>query len=636
MMRFLQTHSLKLILALGLLHGLLYVFLVPPWQHNDEPTHFEYAWLLVNRPEFPQPGDYDQGMRREVALSMIEHGFFRGMNFVPDLNIQDEPVWLGISQLDNRPFYYILTSLPLRLIKPWDVTLQLYAARLVSLALYLLTLASAWGLMKELLPDGHPLRWMVPLSMALLPGFTDLMTALNDDVGATALFSLFLWGSVRLIRQGFSFPRLLWTVGAALLCGWTKQTVFLALPLLGLALLLVLFRKRWGWIPWAALVIILPIGLVAIFSWGDEALFWVRAPDALQESSTRTLSAEAKPGDHILQMKITPGEPASTFFQLLPSDQVITLRGKTVTLGAWIWATQPVNGRALVLYDGRSHFSQTFQIDTFPKFFSFSATLAEDANRMRVILSPVSQDKQLTVFYDGLTLVEGAHPLEIPPQFDGPAAQQGTWAGQTFTNLLRNASAENSGPGVRPWAKRAWLKIFPYIPISLATDSFLDWKGAGWYYQTTLQTMLRTFWAKFGWGHVPLSIPFTDRPYRLLTAITLVGIGGAMLTLWRKRLSLPWHVLLFLGLTLAGIWGQAVLRGVHSLTDTIFIPGARYAYPAIIPTLLALNAGWLEIARPLDRWLRLPPIAKYMVYFLLFLGLDVAAIASIIRFYTVK
>ena len=79
-----------------------------------------------------------------------------------------------------------------------------------------------------------------------------------------------------------------------------------------------------------------------------------------------------------------------------------------------------------------------------------------------------------------------------------------------------------------------------------------------------------------------------------------------------------------------------MLRGVHSLTDTIFIPGARYAYPAIIPTLLALNAGWLEIARPLARWLRLPPIAKYMVYFLLFLGLDVAAIASIIRFYTVK
>ena len=96
MLRFLRIHQLKLILALGLLHGLLYVFLVPPWQHYDEPTHFEYAWLLANRSGLPKPGDYDQNMRRAVAVSMVEHNFFRGMNFLPDLNVQNEPIWIGL------------------------------------------------------------------------------------------------------------------------------------------------------------------------------------------------------------------------------------------------------------------------------------------------------------------------------------------------------------------------------------------------------------------------------------------------------------------------------------------------------------------------------------------------------------
>ena len=77
---------LLIILALALLHGLLYVFLVPPWQHYDEPQHFEYAWLLAERDRRPQPGDYDFEMRRAVAQSMLAHAFFRNWSSLPDLS----------------------------------------------------------------------------------------------------------------------------------------------------------------------------------------------------------------------------------------------------------------------------------------------------------------------------------------------------------------------------------------------------------------------------------------------------------------------------------------------------------------------------------------------------------------------
>src|SRR5574340_874188 len=77
------------VLVLGLLNGLVYVFTVPPWQHYDEPNHFAYVWLVAQRGRIPQPGEFDPAMRRSVAESMIEHGFFTPLGFLPDLNAPD-------------------------------------------------------------------------------------------------------------------------------------------------------------------------------------------------------------------------------------------------------------------------------------------------------------------------------------------------------------------------------------------------------------------------------------------------------------------------------------------------------------------------------------------------------------------
>ncbi|MEA3341401.1 MAG: DUF2142 domain-containing protein, partial [Chloroflexota bacterium] len=236
----------KVILFLALLCGAIYLTVVPPWQHYDEPTHFEYAWLIADRGTLPERGDYDQAMRREVAASMLEHDFFRDLNFRTNLLSQDEPVWIGITELHHPPFYYLLVSLPLRLVRHTDITFQLYTARAVSLLLYTLTVWIAGRLVAELAPAGHPLRWAVPGMMALLPAYTDLMTAVNNDVGATAVFSLFLWGAVRMIVRGVSLLRLVWVAATAALCVWTKNTASVAVLLTPLALILALARGRWN------------------------------------------------------------------------------------------------------------------------------------------------------------------------------------------------------------------------------------------------------------------------------------------------------------------------------------------------------------------------------------------------------
>jgi hypothetical protein len=126
------------------------------WQHYDEPAHFEYAWLIANRPGgLPLRGEFDQPLRRALAASMIEHDFFRGMALLPDLEASNEAVWIGVSQVGDPPLYYLLASLPLRFLSTSDVTLQLYAARFVSLGLYLLSILCAWGMLQELVSNDH-------------------------------------------------------------------------------------------------------------------------------------------------------------------------------------------------------------------------------------------------------------------------------------------------------------------------------------------------------------------------------------------------------------------------------------------------------------------------------------------------
>ena len=267
-----------------------------------------------------------------------------------------------------------------------------------------------------------------------------------------------------------------------------------------------------------------------------------------------------------------------------------------------------------------------------------TATLPANARYVWVALTPPAdvEEVQGTIFYDGLVLVKGERLAHNLPHFEDANGERGVWGEQPFTNLLRNSSAEQAGPGIQSWANEIGAKIMPAWPPSFPSDtlvSLLDWKGAGWYYQTTGANLLHTFWAKFGWGHVPLS---GSKPYRALAVVTLLGMAGAGWTIWQRKHSLPWDVLLLLGLALFGIWVPAIIRGIGSLFGWALIPVARYAYPVIIPTMLALNVGWLEVVQYLERWTHSPPVAKHLIYFLLFLCLDLAALLSLINFYSMK
>ena len=145
--------SLLLALLVGLVNGLIFIALVPPWQHYDEPSHFEYAWWFTNHNTPLEKADFDTKMRRGVAQSMIDHGFFEG-NSIPLPDLAAEKPYIGPNSQAGEPsFYYLLASTPLRFLPTENVTWQLYSARLISLLLLLTTILAGWGMTTEITPQ---------------------------------------------------------------------------------------------------------------------------------------------------------------------------------------------------------------------------------------------------------------------------------------------------------------------------------------------------------------------------------------------------------------------------------------------------------------------------------------------------
>lgn len=621
-----RAFSLVLIFAFGL--GLLFVILVPPWQHYDEPTHFEYAWLIANRPNLPQVGDYDQEMRRKVAASMMEHGFFKGLDFTPNLLAIDTPIWIGISQTNDPPLYYWVVAIPLRLMKTSDITIQLYLGRLVSLLFYLVSILSAYGVIVELTRPGSPMRWIIPLSIAMLPSFVDLMTAINNEVGATALFSLFLWCAVVLLRRGFSIPWMAGLVISGLLCWWVKNTVVIAVLLIPVVLVLSGLRGRWNWAAWGIIGLAAVLGLFSLFSGGDAA-FWFR--DRTQVDSVRVTTGEVSISRFALQLTLKSRETPAVLFQIIPVQTTYGLRGKIVSLGAWIWANQPQMVRSPILDDGTHLTYSNFDITVQPTFHVITATVGSDTSRLRIILSPISGSAPVdnTIYYSGLILAMGERPANELPLFSNPDASQGNWGSQPFRNLLLNPIAEDGWVRLRPWVENFISKKSP-LKASLILPSLLDLRVSKGYYRATAMQLFRTFWAKFGWGQVPL---LGEKPFRVLAVISLASLMGSVLFVLRSWRRLPWKVIFVMGLATVTIWGATIVRGISVIDGGTWLPAARYAYPAIIPTMLVFSTGLLELLRIIGGWLHISAYWQGCVYFILFTGLDLLAVVSIYTFY---
>ena len=391
------------------------------------------------------------------------------------------------------------------------------------------------------------------------------------------------------------------------------------------------------WMPWVIVTAGGMIGLALLIGPGG-CQYWFSA--LAQQSAMQTHSADAPLGDYAFQVN---SENPGGVMQFIPPSQIISMWDKTATLGAWIWATQPVEiylpNAQMVLFDevNRNQYSlpqgKMVTLTTTPTFYKTTFSVSNKTARAWIILFPASiaSAADVTVYYDGVTLVN--EEFEGEPIFDDIFAKKGRWQGKPFVNLARNGSAETDGIRIQPWIQ-TMISASIFQRSSSVLQTLTDREASDWYYKAAISSLLQTFWGRMAASKVFfLATNFYTYLKYLLGAL----FAAAVVRLLRTIRRIYWHEILFFGTAIALGWGMALIRGAMEMTwYIIVIPWARYAAPVIIPTLLVLCAGWLEIFSFIEKIFKLEKgFCNYA--FMAFLGaLNLLGILSVMNYFQWK
>lgn len=630
-----KNYLLLLIILIGFIHGVIYVFIAPPWAHYDEPTHFEYAWMIANRTLTPKAGEYDNALRRQILESMVRHNFYKVRSWEIDVSTLQDPVNIGINQLGDPPVYYLLASIPLRLMRQQPIENQLIACRFVSLILFLVAVWVGWKFGEVITGENNPMRWMIPLSMVLLPPLVELMTAVNNDSAAVLVYSLFLLFGVKLLKNGPHWTTILALILLTIIGFYTKSSTWLMVVAMVIAVLVSLFRKRII-LAWGVVLLVILISLIAIFEWGDAAL-WYR--DTFQNETTRIYTQVNGENAYAFRLLDDSTEYNAALYQTLLAKDISSLFGTKITIGAWMWADEPitVNPPQIMFINpkGRQRWisAEPITLTNQPVFYAYVIRLPIESWRTFISLKPFNTGEQIgNIYIANPVIASGVFDVKQPPVFSDTNASYGEWAGKPFNNLVRNAGALQGWPKIRNYIYKITSKIDYRLTEGIGRVIYtLDFKGTFWYTKSTLLVIFRSFWAKFGWGEVTL---IGSKPYRAFYIATIIMLIGCLIGLFKKFNLIGLHFSIWLGLNIFLSLGFAWFTGIsmNSYIGKPYIPVARFIFPVILAIFTFWCFGWvswMEFVHKRFRWI------TYAIYILLFLLLDGLSIASVIAHYQV-
>ncbi len=563
---------LACVLVVAGVQGIVFLTLVPPWQHDDEPSHFEYVWLMAFRPSWPV-----------VRTSDPEIAQIGGTG----------------SALSHFPTYYLIVSLPLRLTSGLTVIEQLYVARGVSLVMFVVTVAILGGIARTLFHEGHHMRWLIPLTATLIPPFANIMTAVNNDVGTILGFSLFLWSVVRIIVLGWSVRRAAWVVGTALIAAAMKNVAVAAIFIAPLVLLMAAgLRRRWRWKRLiAAQVGASTVFLGSVLTWGDPA-GWYRYGAVSIDGAARAVVPATPHGQQAFRLTsgVSLYDDFSGLATPIASADVPLIAGQPITIGAWVWASHPVTiaGPGVLYNEGArpaAMMTPVIEASTTPRFVAWTFEAPEALSSLQVFVPapPPDTDPPVTLFVDGVVAVQGSFSADTPPIFDR-SATGGFWEGRPFVNLVRNGSAEQAWPYVRPEVDST-ARSFVRISLSRIAASMFDIERTVplILFDRVPDIIFRSF-ASLGWGRLMLTGNIWLLALNFVFLITVAGcIRLAMTHNDRSDRRIAIVAFVVIGLL---IWVNAVLRTMNALSIQP-PPLPRYGFPAIGSLTLVLAGGWL-------------------------------------------
>jgi hypothetical protein len=244
-------NSLTLLLALSLVHGLLYLAIIPPWQSPDEPYHLLSA-MLPGMVYDPTPEATWDHVKSEMISSLVSFDFWDRVVHVPAARGQEEVSHSLPNGLDfvaaskPRSFAYYLLFIAMRPVARQGIVPQLYWARFLSVLTNLAIVTVAYATARLLFDDDPFGSVLLPLSIALLPEHTFILSAVSDgnpaELFASVAICFLVWGTTR----GWSWAKIAGLGLFTLLGVATKPTAVYILLVLAIVGAIYFWRRMPG------------------------------------------------------------------------------------------------------------------------------------------------------------------------------------------------------------------------------------------------------------------------------------------------------------------------------------------------------------------------------------------------------
>lgn len=232
--------------------GLIYLAVIPPWGGPDEPRHYEYVRLLHEKNRLVSWADIDPQVMNEVIRSMDAVDYWAwGVSVwkrtAPgELPKNFEAIYPGgPHQLHQPPLAYLVYLAPFKLVAASPIRTQLYAMRLVSILLNIVTVLAAYVAGRELFRDDPTMALAIPVFVMLLPQHLFLHSTVMNDHLVEAALAWMIALMTRSFRLGLSIPRVL---GMLVLLGIglaSKRNALYGVAILGFGFLAYVLA-RWG------------------------------------------------------------------------------------------------------------------------------------------------------------------------------------------------------------------------------------------------------------------------------------------------------------------------------------------------------------------------------------------------------
>ena len=224
-----------MLFVMALVHGLVYLSLIPPWQGPDEPLHFEYGRLLAEYWRPLRPGDGLPEVRQAILDSMYQ---FRSGDFLRFGNRRPT-----FAEYEGVFFYskdYVLTRFSLAYIPyalaVWpfrsdSIAIQLYLMRLVSVVWGASVVVMAFETAHLVAPHSPWFALGTAWFVLFLPQHAHVTASVSDGNLAELTASLTIYLLTKMMTAGLHWRQVVLSIVLALVSALTKATALFLIPL---------------------------------------------------------------------------------------------------------------------------------------------------------------------------------------------------------------------------------------------------------------------------------------------------------------------------------------------------------------------------------------------------------------------